>query len=363
MGDRERPLRVAVIGCGWFSYNHLHAWREIPEVELVAVCDRDAGRARDAAEAHGVPMWYEDADTMLDTERLDFVDVATTPPSHRSLVEAVARRGLPVICQKPLAIALDDARAMVAACRDAGVPLMVHENFRWQPPMREARRLLDAGTVGQPFFGRISWRTARDVFAVQPYLAEETHLILADIGVHMLDLARFFFGEPRALVCQTLRVRPTIKGEDVATLLLEFDHASCILDFSYSSRAPEDLYPRPRGPLPAATAAHRGDRGDRRHRPALPAVGRAIRRDRRGTGRPDSPLPLVNPADRGGAGQRRGDPAPLGRVPTGRPRSRNERRGQPPHARACRRGLRLSRHGYGLPPHVRCQCPLAPTTC
>ncbi len=244
MGDRERPLRVGVIGCGWFAYNHLHAWREIPEVALVAVCDRDAERARDAAEAHGVPMWYEDAEAMLDAERLDFVDVVTTPPSHRPLVEAAARRGIPVICQKPLAIALDDARAMVAACRDAGVPLMVHENFRWQPPMRAARRLLDEGAVGRPFFGRISWRTARDVFAVQPYLAEEAHLILADIGVHMLDLARFFFGEPRALVCQTLRVRPTIKGEDVATLLLEFDDASCILDFSYSSHAPEDLYPQ-----------------------------------------------------------------------------------------------------------------------
>ncbi len=244
MADRERLLRVAVIGCGWFSYNHLHAWREIPEVELVAVCDRDAARARDAAEAHRVPAWYEDADAMLDAERLDFVDVVTTPPSHRPLVEAVARRGLPVICQKPLAIGLDDARAMVAACRDAGVPLMVHENFRWQSPMRAARRLLDEGAVGRPFFGRISWRTARDVFAVQPYLATEPHLILTDIGVHLLDLARFYFGEPRALACQTLRIRPHIAGEDAATLLLEFDNASCILDCSYSSYAPEDLYPQ-----------------------------------------------------------------------------------------------------------------------
>jgi len=245
MQDPTRPLRAGLVGCGFFAYNQLHAWRELAaDVDLVAVCDADAGRARRAAEEYAVPVWYDDAEEMLRAARLDFVDIVTTPPSHRALVEAAARHGVAIICQKPMAIALHDARAMVAACRDAGVAFMVHENFRWQPPMRAVRRVLDQGAVGRPFFGRLSWRTHFNVFANQPYLAEETRLIVADLGVHMLDLARFYFGEPRALTCQTLRVRPHIKGEDAATVLLQFDDASCVVDFSYSSYALEDPFPQ-----------------------------------------------------------------------------------------------------------------------
>ncbi len=244
MGVHMGRLRVGLVGCGFFAYNHLHAWRTIPDVELVAVCDRDAGRARDTAERYAVDAWYTDAEEMFARAELDFVDIVTTPPSHRALVEAAARRGLPVICQKPMAIEMDDARAMVAACGAADVQFMVHENFRWQPTARAVRRYLDTGTVGRPFFGRLSWRTAHDVFAKQPYLAEEPRLILADVGVHMLDLARFYFGEPRALTCQALRVRPDIKGEDVATVLLEYDGATCVVDFSYSSYAAEELFPQ-----------------------------------------------------------------------------------------------------------------------
>lgn len=245
MQGSARPLRAGVIGCGFFSYNQLHAWHELAaDVALAAVCDADAARAKRAAEEYGVPAWYDDAEEMLRAVELDFVDIITTPPSHRALVELAARHGVPVICQKPMAFELHDARAMVDACRAADVPFMVHENFRWQPPMRAIKGVLDRGAVGRPFFARFSWRTHFDVFANQPYLAEETRLIVADLGVHMLDLARFYLGEPRALTCQNLRVRPDIKGEDAATVLLQFDNASCVVDFSYSSYAAEDPFPQ-----------------------------------------------------------------------------------------------------------------------
>src|SRR3546814_15009891 len=85
---------------------------------------------------------------MLAAERLDFVDIATTPPSHRALVELAARHGVPVICQKPLAATLADAEAMIAACAAAGVAMMVHENFRWQAPIRAPKAVIDEGRNG-----------------------------------------------------------------------------------------------------------------------------------------------------------------------------------------------------------------------
>jgi D-apiose dehydrogenase len=236
-------LRGGVIGCGFFGRNHLHGWREVEGAEIAAVCDRDRARAEAAAAEFGVPAVYDDPEAMLRAETLDFVDVVTSPDTHRPLVELAARYGRHVICQKPLAPEFEDARAMVRACADAGVRLMVHENFRWQTPMRALKE--ESAALGELFFGRIEFRTAFDVYRDQPYLAEDPRFIIADLGVHLLDLARFFLGEAEQLYCVTRRVNPRIRGEDTATILLRMQGgAACEVDLTYGSRTEEDLFPQ-----------------------------------------------------------------------------------------------------------------------
>jgi len=242
----SRPeLQGALIGCGFFAQNHLHAWREIDGVRLRAVCDRELAKARQASADFAVPRVYEDAAVLFEQERLDFVDIATTMPSHRALVELAARHRVPVIVQKPFAPAWDDCLAMVQACRQAGVALMVHENFRFQAPMLAVRRALESGAIGTPTFGRISFRTGWDIYAKQPYLAEEERFILLDLGIHLLDIARVFLGEVTAVQCQTQRIRPGLRGEDMATVLLRHaGGATCVVDCSYASRIAPDLFPQ-----------------------------------------------------------------------------------------------------------------------
>jgi len=182
-------LRGALIGCGFFAQNHLHAWREIDGVQLVAACDRDAGKARKASADFDIPRVYADAADLFANEQLDFVDIVTTMPSHRELVELAARHRVPTIVQKPFAPTWADCLAMVEACRRAAVPLMVHENFRFQTPMLALQRVLLSGAIGTPTFGRVSFRTGYDVYANQPYLAQEERFILLDLGIHVLHLA------------------------------------------------------------------------------------------------------------------------------------------------------------------------------
>ncbi|MFT3850233.1 MAG: Gfo/Idh/MocA family oxidoreductase [Propionivibrio sp.] len=239
----ERRLRFALLGCGFFAQNHLHAWRDIADVELVAVCDIDPARAHAAAAEFGGRA-YTSAEELFACEQLDFVDIASTPPSHRPLVELAARHGVAVICQKPLAWTLEDGTAMVAACKVRGLPFMVHENFRWQHPMREVKRILDAGAIGRPFFGRISFRTAHDVYAAQPWLVDSERMIIIDVAVHLLDLARFYLGEPDSLYARALRVNPRIRGEDAASILLGYEHASCLVNVSYETRSDHNTYPQ-----------------------------------------------------------------------------------------------------------------------
>ncbi len=241
----NRPLRFGLIGCGFWAQTQLHAWQEIEGVELVATCDTDPAKAEQTAREFGPARWYEDAAEMLSKEEvLDFVDIVTTPPSHRPLVELAAGHGLNVICQKPMAWTMEDAQAMVAACQEAGVTFMVHENWRWQSPLRELKRLLEEDTIGPPFFGRISFRSDFDPFAGQAWLRETPRFVIIESGIHQLDVARFLFGEAQALFCQTSRINPTIKGEDVATIMLTMGEATCLVDLSFSTPTEHQTFPQ-----------------------------------------------------------------------------------------------------------------------
>ncbi len=237
-------LRGGLIGCGFFAINHMHGWRDAKGAEIVSICDRDPERLNAVGDQFGITARYADAAEMMRAEQLDFVDIATTVKSHRALVELAASHKLPTICQKPFAPTLADAKAMVEACRKAGVPLMVHENFRWQSPIQAVKQVIDSGEIGEPFFGRISFRSGFDVFSGQPYLAEGKRFIIEDLGIHILDIARFLFGDVATITSLTRRINPRIQGEDVATMLL--DHANgvtSVVDCSYATKLAVEPFP------------------------------------------------------------------------------------------------------------------------
>ena len=233
------------MGCGFWAGYQVAAWREADASLQFAFCDRVADSAEALAKRFGSEKWYADAAAMLTQESLDVVDIITSPDTHAALTERVAAQGLPVICQKPMAPNESDARQMVATCQQAGVPLYIHENFRWQVPIRHLKRLLDVNQIGTPFRARIYFNSAFPVFDNQPFLAQLEQMMLADVGVHLLDVCRFLFGEVRRLFCLTQRVNPTIKGEDVATLLLEMENGmSCTLEMSYASVVDYECFPQ-----------------------------------------------------------------------------------------------------------------------
>lgn len=236
-------MKGALIGCGFFAQNQMHGWAGIEGVEIVAVCDRDPARRDETAARFGARP-YADAADMLAAETLDFVDIATTVASHRPLVELAAQSGVHVICQKPFAETMEDARAMVGAVDAAGKTLMVHENFRWQSAVRAAIEAVRGGAIGTPFFGRVSFRSGYDVFSGQPYLATDPRFIIQDLGIHVLDVARALFGDVATLSATTRRINPTIRGEDVATMLLEHESGvTSVVDCSYATKRQPETFP------------------------------------------------------------------------------------------------------------------------
>jgi predicted dehydrogenase len=217
-----------MIGAGFWARYQVSGWREVG-VNCIAICNRTIAKADAIAREFCIPAVYSDADAMLDNVRPDFIDVVTDVDTHRRYVEAAARRGIPVVCQKPLAPTLADAEAMTAACKFAGVPLLVNENWRWQVPIRQVKAALDSGAIGRPFRARIDMISGFPVFANQPFLRTLEQFILTDLGSHILDVARFLFGDADKLYCQTARVHTDILGEDVATVMLRMQSGATVL--------------------------------------------------------------------------------------------------------------------------------------
>ncbi len=235
------PLRFALFGAGFWARYQLAAWRELPDVECTAIYNRTKTKAAELAQAFAVGQVYDDPIALLEKERPDFIDIVTGVDSHSYFVRLASERGIPVICQKPMATSLEEAAQMVAACQQSRTPFFVHENFRWQAPMRAVKHILGSGLIGTPFRARIDMISGFPVFTNQPALRELEQFILTDLGSHVLDLARFFFGEADSLYCQTHRIHSDIHGEDVATVLLRMNdrRTTVLCEMAYAENALE----------------------------------------------------------------------------------------------------------------------------
>jgi len=237
-------LRFGIVGTGFWAQFQLAAWQELQGVECVALCNRTRSKAEAMAHRFGIAAVYSDAEEMLAREQLDFLDVIADATANPHFVQLAARHQLPIICQKPMAPDLESAGQMVQICQDAEIPLMIHENWRWQRPIQEFKRALVESPVGRPFRGHFLYANNFPVFENQPYLREVEHFILADMGSHILDVARYLFGEATQLTCQTRRVTPGIKGEDVATVMLAMKNDAIVTcSLSYASQLEGNRFP------------------------------------------------------------------------------------------------------------------------
>lgn len=241
----NKKLKFAIFGCGFWSQFQLGAWLELEGVECVALYNRTRSKAGDLAKRFGIARTYDNAEQLLQTEEIDFVDIITDIDTHKKFVLLAARYGKDVICQKPLAPSCDDAKEMLKATREAGVRFYVHENYRWQPQIRRVKEIMDSGMIGQPFRARTWWNTAFPVFETQPFLAELKKFALTDQGSHQFDVVRYLFGEAQSICTCIQTVNPGIKGEDAATSLIRMKNGMVVTqEISFSSLLEKEVFPQ-----------------------------------------------------------------------------------------------------------------------
>ena len=202
MRRKVRTIRWGIIGCGAVTeVKSGPALQNAEHSELVAVMRRNGDLARDYAQRHGVPHWYDDAEALVNDNEVDAVYVATPPSSHLEYTLLAARAGKPVYVEKPMARSFAECRAMIEGCRDAGVPLFVAYYRRALDRFLEIRRLIHSGAIGDVRCvsvlmtkppGKDEVPGAKLPWRVLPEISGGGHFV--DLGSHMLDFLDFALG-------------------------------------------------------------------------------------------------------------------------------------------------------------------------
>jgi len=232
-------LKVGVIGCGAIAMNaHLPSYAKLPDlVKIQAVADIHEGRAKAAAQLYGVPEVFTDYRDMLVNADIDMVSVCTPNSLHAQQTIAAVRAGKHVLCEKPMATSLEDSRAMIEAAKQAGVTLMVGFTHRYFNFNRKAREYIQKGLIGQPMMMRVrfahngpylSWSAMSDSF-FEPELAGGGALL--DMGIHAIDLCRYFGGDVTSVMAKTATLGKDISVEDWAVGILEFRNPKLLAYF------------------------------------------------------------------------------------------------------------------------------------
>ncbi|MYA88122.1 MAG: Gfo/Idh/MocA family oxidoreductase [Boseongicola sp. SB0662_bin_57] len=216
-------LNAGCVGAGYFSRFHYDSWNRIEGVQPVASVDRDITKAR----ATGLAA-FDDLGAMLAEVKPDIVDIITPPVTHLDCIRTALEAGpKAIICQKPFCLDLDEAREAVRLSETAGIPVIVHENFRFQPWYRAIKAEIDQGAVGNVL--QLTFRLrpgdgqgARAYLDRQPYFQKMPRFLVHETAIHWIDTFRFLMGEPQAVFADLRRLNPVIAGEDAGFVLFSY---------------------------------------------------------------------------------------------------------------------------------------------
>lgn len=220
-----RSFRVALVGCGRISANHFEAISRIDGLALSAVCDVVQERARAAGERYGIP-WFRSYDEMLSAAPSDAVAVATPSGLHPQHGIAAARAGKHVISEKPMAISLAGADALVQACDAAGVQLFVVKQNRLNPAIQLLKRAVDKNRFGRLYLANctVRWTRPQEYYDQAPWRGtwEFDGGAFMNQASHYVDLIQWLVGPVESVVAKTATLARRIETEDSGAAVLKF---------------------------------------------------------------------------------------------------------------------------------------------
>ena len=215
--------KVAIIGCGWVGLAHASGYKNIEECQIVGAADTEKILSEKLVTKYGGNS-YESIKDLLEKEKPDIVSVCTPPSSHRPVIQTALSRGVQfILCEKPLAQTVEQAREIVSATRENGAILMTAFCHRFIEPVQEIKKMLRLGDLGDPIFFRNEFSSKfRGVDArwfSKPEISGGGAMM--DTSIHSVDLFRYLCGEVKSVSARTISRIPALRVEDSSCLLLQ----------------------------------------------------------------------------------------------------------------------------------------------
>jgi len=210
-----KEVRIGLVGYKFMGKAHSHAYRDVTmffDMKAVpvmkAICGRTKEEVAKAAKIYGWQSYETSWEKLIQRDDIDLIDIATPVNLHKDIAIAAAKAGKHILCEKPMALNLNEARQMLEAAEKAGVKHMIGFNYRKVPAIALAKRLIDEGALGKIYHFRavylqdwivdpnfpLVWRLRKEVAGSGA---------LGDLGSHIIDLARFLVGEFDRAICTT----------------------------------------------------------------------------------------------------------------------------------------------------------------
>jgi len=256
-------VRVGIVGCGSNGGGHLSAYSKLPHVELVAACDLNLERAKKRQKEFGIARIYTDFNEMFAKEKLDAISVSTWNNAHAPVAIAALNAGNNVLCEKPMAFNATDAEKMVQAAKKADKLLMIGFVLRFSEKIEYAKQLVEQGKLGKIYYAKVGYlrRSGNPGGWFSDYKRSGGGPLI-DLGVHIIDAARYLMGSPKTLsvtgaTYDLLGNRANIRGiskyssmdkslhndvEDLATAFIRLEGgASLTVEASWTQHIKKDV--------------------------------------------------------------------------------------------------------------------------
>lgn len=239
-------LKFALIGCGRIAKRHaeLLGLGQIAGAKLAAVCDVSEDRARAFGEKFKVP-WYRDMKEMMAKEAIDVVCILTPSGMHAEHLLAIAPFKKHVVVEKPMALSLDDADAMIRACDENGIRLFVVKQNRFNVPVQKLWEARSAGRFGKLVLGTVRVRWCR----TQAYYDQDSWRgtwaldggVLANQASHHIDLLEWMMGKVDSVFAKATTALVNIEAEDTAVVMVRFTSGALGIIEATTAARPKDL--------------------------------------------------------------------------------------------------------------------------
>jgi len=238
-------VNFALLGCGRIADKHIEAIVKQDEAKLTSVCDIKEKKAKEYGDKFNIP-FYTNYDRMLSEEDIDVVNILTPSGLHaQHTIDIVKKYQTHIVCEKPMALKLDDADEMIKTCDKNGVRLFVVKQNRYNLPVQKLREALEAGRFGKLVMGtvRVRWTRHQHYYDMDDWRGtwEMDGGALANQASHHIDLLEWMMGQPVKVSAETATRLVDIEPEDTGAVVVKFKNGALGIVEATTATRPEDL--------------------------------------------------------------------------------------------------------------------------